>query len=134
MLFTGSKNIFHEDMSLRSWYFIRVNRVFQGVFLGILIFKFQNLSPRVFKIITRGFRRYKGADIAKKCSLPIFYFLVLWFFFINKKPKKIEKNFLKAPFQKQNWAAYITKFALSPITQVKYVKITEFGQEDVWER
>ena len=31
-------------MSLRSWYFIRVNRVFQGVFLGIFIFNFQNLS------------------------------------------------------------------------------------------
>ena len=53
-------------MSLRSWYSIRVNRVFQGVFLGILIYKIQNLSPRVFKIFTRGFRRYKGADIAKK--------------------------------------------------------------------
>ena len=58
---------FPEDMSLRSGYFIRVNRVFQGVFLGILIYKIQNLSPpRVFKIFTRGFRRYKGADIAKK--------------------------------------------------------------------
>ena len=54
-------------MSLRSWYFIRVNRVFQGVFLGIFIYKVQNLSPpSVFKIFTRGFRRYKGADIAKK--------------------------------------------------------------------
>ena len=50
-----------------SWYFVRVNRVFQGVFLGTLIFKFQNLSPpRVFMIFTRGFRRHKGADIAKK--------------------------------------------------------------------
>ena len=59
--------IFHGDMTLRSWYFIRVNRVFQGVFLGILTYKIQNLSPpRVFKIFTRGFRRYKGADIAKK--------------------------------------------------------------------
>ena len=58
--------IFHEDMSLRSWYFIRVNRAFQGVFLGILIYKIQNLSSRVFKIFTRGFRRYKGADIVKK--------------------------------------------------------------------
>ena len=44
-----------------------MNRVFQGVFLGILTFRFQNLSPpRIFKIFTRGFRRYKGADIAKK--------------------------------------------------------------------
>ena len=35
VIFTGSKNmIFHEDMSLRSWYFIRVNHAFQGVFLG----------------------------------------------------------------------------------------------------
>ena len=48
-------------------YFVRVNRVFQGIFLGILIYIIQNLSPpRVFKIFTRGFRRYKGADIAKK--------------------------------------------------------------------
>ena len=56
---------------------MRVNRVFQGVFVGILIYKLQNLSPpRVFKIFTRGFRRYKGADIAKKSSGPIFiYFL-----------------------------------------------------------
>ena len=54
-------------MSLRSWHFIRVNRVFQGVFLGILIYKIQNLSPpRVIKIFTRGFRRYEGAGIAKK--------------------------------------------------------------------
>ena len=30
--------IFHEDMSLWNWYFIRVNRVFQGVFLGIEFF------------------------------------------------------------------------------------------------
>ena len=59
--------IFHEDMSLRIWYFICVNRVFQCVFLGILIYKIQNLSPpRVFKIFTRGFRRYKDAEIAKK--------------------------------------------------------------------
>ena len=65
--------IFHDDMSLRSCYFIRVNRVFQGVFHGILIYKIQNLSPpRVFKIFTRDFRRYKGADIAKKSWEPIF--------------------------------------------------------------
>ena len=55
-------------MSLRSWYFIRVNRVFQGVFLGILIYKIQNVSPPrvLLAIFTRGFRRYEGADNAKK--------------------------------------------------------------------
>ena len=77
MFFTDKKIlIFHEDMSRRIWYFIRVKRVFQGVFLGILIFDFQNLSPpRVFMIFTRGFRRHKGADIAKKnvrCRFLIF--------------------------------------------------------------
>ena len=56
-------------MSLRIWYFIRVSHVFQGVFLGILMYKIQNLSPRVFKIFTRGFRRYKGAVIARKKTL-----------------------------------------------------------------
>ena len=30
--------IFHEDLSLRIWYFIRVNRAFQGVFLEIEFF------------------------------------------------------------------------------------------------
>ena len=30
--------IFHEDMSLRIWCFIRVNRAFQGVFLEIEFF------------------------------------------------------------------------------------------------
>ena len=73
--------IFHGDMSLRSWYFIRVNRVFQGVFLGILSYKIQKVSPpRVFKIFTRGFRRYKGAAIAKKRWEPIFDFLIQEFF------------------------------------------------------
>ena len=69
-------------MSLRSWYFIRVNRVFQGVFLGILIYQIQNLSPpRAVKIFTRGFRRYKGADIVKKKRWePIFDFLIKEFF------------------------------------------------------
>ena len=72
MLFTGSKNIdCHEDMSLRIWYFIRVNRVF----LGILIFIFQNLSPRLFMIFTRGFRRHKGdaKNIAKNIAKKTFF-------------------------------------------------------------
>ena len=50
------KLIFHEDMSLRSWYFIRESR-HPRRFLGILIYKIQNLSPpRAFKLVTRGFR------------------------------------------------------------------------------
>ena len=61
MLFTGSKNI---DFSRR---YVPKKLEFWFWFLGILIYKIKNLSPpRVFKIFTRGFRRYKGADIAKK--------------------------------------------------------------------
>ena len=65
MLFTGSKNI---DLSRRYVpkklaFYTCESRLSRG-FLGILIYKIQNLSPpRVFKIFTRGFRRYKGAVI-----------------------------------------------------------------------
>ena len=51
-------------MSLRSWYFIDVNRVFQGVFLGILISKFQNLSlPTVLRYL------YAVLDLIKLLNL-----------------------------------------------------------------
>ena len=82
ILFTGSKNIdFSRSMSLRSWYFTRVNRVFQGAFLGTLTYKIQNPSPpRAFKTFTSGFRRCRGAGIAKKHWKPIFNFLIQEFF------------------------------------------------------
>ena len=53
-------------MYIRSWHFIGVIRVFQGVFLEMVIFKFQNPSPRVLRIFTHGVRRYKGAEFAQK--------------------------------------------------------------------
>ena len=57
-------------MSPRSWHFARVSRAFQGASLGILTCRIRDLSPpRVFGTFTRGPRRCKGADIAKKTVL-----------------------------------------------------------------
>ena len=69
-------------MYLRSLYIIRVNRVSRRI-SRILIYKIQNLSPPiVFKILTRGFPRYKAADIAKKNLWSRFF--ILYFIRVNR--------------------------------------------------
>ena len=74
-----------------------MNRVFQGIFLGISIYKIQNLSsPRVFKIFTRGFRRNKGADIAKKTLGTdfLFFYSRIFHYHIIIKQKNFFLGFL----------------------------------------
>ena len=66
--------IFHEDMSRRSWCFIRVNRAFQGVFLEIV---FLTILLEFLRYLLAVFDVMKVPILQKKSMEPIFDVLIL---------------------------------------------------------
>ena len=77
--------IFHGDMSLRNWYFIRVNRVFEGIFLGNLPLEFLRYLLAVFGVL-------KVVNLRKE-NLELIFDLGIFENFFLEKRQKTEKSF-----------------------------------------